>query len=495
MMSDGRFLAIDLGASSGRAVLGTLGDGRVAIEVIHRFPNEPLRRDDGLFWDFSRLWEETKGALQICARRGITLDGVGVDTWGVDYGLLDGRGELIGLPYHYRDARTVGAPARVFERIPRDRVYAGTGIQFMPLNTIYQLFAEVTGPQRRLARAERLLFMPDLMNHQLCGSMTSERSIASTSQLYDFAPPQREGWSPELVRAIGLPEAILPRVCPSGSVLGPLRDDVAGEVGLRTQVIAPCGHDTGCAVAAVPARGENWAYISSGTWSLVGVELRQSVRSEAALAASMTNEAGVDGTIRFLRNVAGLWLLQECKRTWESADSGPLKHEQLVAEAEAAPPLGVLVDPDDPRFAAPGDMPARIVAFCQETGQRPPLNRAAITRCILESLALKYRHVLEDIARVARRPIDVVHVVGGGVQNVLLCQFTADAIGKPVIAGPVEATAIGNCLIQALAMGRIDSLAGLRQVVFSSVQPTRYAPQAGTAWQRAYGRFLELLIR
>lgn len=503
-MSPSAILAIDLGASGGRAVLGRIAAGQVSADVLHRFGNEPLRRPDGLFWNVPQLLHEIKHALRVCAQRGITLDSVGIDSWGVDYGLLDARDELIALPYHYRDARTDGVMERVVARVSRERIYTRTGIQFMPLNTLYQLAAETQAPAGRLAQAERLLFMSDLFNQLLCGSTTSERSIASTSQLRDFAPPARDEWAGELAAALAIPERILPTVRPSGALLGPLRDELAAELGLQTTVIAPCGHDTACAVAAVPATGDDWAYISSGTWSPVGLELRESVRSPAALAANITNEAGVDGTVRFLRNVTGLWLVQECKRTWElqrgangdaAAPDTALSYEALMRLARTAPAHVARLDPDDPCFAAPGDMPERIRQYCRDTGQTPPHDPASIVRCILESLALKYRSVLENIAAIAQRQISVIHIVGGGANNELLCQFTADATGKRILAGPAEATALGNILIQALAAGRLASLAELRRVVAASVRPKQYEPREHAIWQRAWEQFRELPAR
>jgi rhamnulokinase len=490
MPAAAEFLAFDLGASSGRAVVGSFDGQRLTLEEVHRFANGPVTRDGHLRWDLDALLEQIRTGLGRCRDRGARLEGIGIDTWGVDYGLLGPDGSLLGLPFHYRDSRNEGMMEAAFARVPRDELYARTGIQFLPFNTLFQLLADQARHPARLEAAETLLFMPDLLNYQLTGVRRSEHSIASTSQAYDAATGQ---WDMKLLERLDLPVRILPEVAPSGSVVGPLRKELADAAGLgHVPVIAPACHDTGSAVAAVPAEGERWAYISSGTWSLLGAELAAPIRTPQALAYSFTNEGGVGGTVRFLTNVAGLWLVQECRRTWaEQGDDRSFA--ELAALAEAASPGKAFVDPDDPRFAAPGDMPGRIQAYCRETGQPVPRSSGEIVRCALESLALKYRVCLERLETLIGESVDVLHVVGGGVRNTLLCRLTADTTGKPVIAGPAEATAAGNVMVQALARGRVRSLAEIRAVLRQSSSLERYDPAATAEWDEAYERFVGLL--
>ncbi len=483
-------LAIDLGASSGRAVLGSFDGATLSLRELHRFPNGPIELPTGLHWDTPRLFEEIRHSLTLAASNGITLRGMGIDTWGVDYALLSSKGELLGLPHHYRDPRTQGLMDFAFTRMPRERIYARTGIQFMALNTLYQLLAELRTGDGRLAAARTLLFTPDLLNYWLTGLFKSEHSIASTSQLYDTAT---SAWAIDLVSAMGLPPHILPPVAAPGTTLGPLLPALGRETGAGAiDVIAPASHDTGSAVAAVPANGDDgWAYISSGTWSLVGRELRAPIRTPQALAANFTNECGVENTIRFHKNIAGLWLLQECQRIW-AAQGRTHTFSQLAELAMSAPPWVSLVDPDDPAFAGFGDMPERICAYCRRTGQPPPRTDAALARCILESLALKCRAVIETLELLSG-PVSRIHMVGGGVQNTVLCQFTASATGRPVIAGPVEATAAGNVMAQLLATGGVSNLRQIREVIARSFSPVHYEPRDAEEWNRAWDRFQDLI--
>jgi len=491
-MADSHYLAFDLGASSGRAVLGSFDGQRLKLEEVHRFPNGPVRVLDHIHWDVVGLFEQIRKGLAAGAARVKGLDGIGIDTWGVDFGLLSRDGQLLGLPYHYRDRRTQGMMEAAFARVPREQIYAQTGIQFMPLNTLYQLLSVAANDPALLDAADTLLFMPDLLNYWLTGVRQSEFSIASTSQLYDSAG---NAWAGPLFDKLGLPLRIMPRVVPPGTAIGGLLPDIAEGTGLKpVQVIAPACHDTAAAVAAVPASGEGWAYISSGTWSLVGVELPSPIRTPEALAANFTNEGGVAGTIRFLKNVAGLWLVQECQRTWE-AQGRPISHDELAKMAEAAPPHVCFVDPDDPCFAEPGDMPQRIREYCLASGQPVPQTQGEVVRCALESLALKYRMVVRQIEQLTGRPIEVLHVVGGGVRNELLCRLTADATGKLVIAGPAEATAAGNVMVQAMARGRVSGLDEIRQVVARSTPLRCYEPAARQEWADASGRFEALRKR
>jgi len=488
---DRGYLAIDLGASSGRALLVSFDGRRVRWEEAHRFGNGPTARDGGLFWDAPGLLREIQRGLSACAARGVRLRSAGIDTWGVDFGLLGEDGALLSAPRHYRDPRNEPAMEVALRRIPRARIYETTGIQFMPLNTLYQLCAARADGALRAAR--RLLFMPDLFNYWLTGEAVTERTIASTSQMLDA---RRGAWDEALLAALDLPAQILPPMRPTGSVCGTLTPQVSAQVGhAGMPVVLTAGHDTASAIAAVPAAGDDWAYISSGTWSLVGVELDAPVIGAASLAANFTNEAGVAGTTRFLKNVAGLWLLQECRRCWNEAGAA-WTFGELDAQAEAAPPLRSLIDPDDARYATPGDMPARIAAACRERGEPAPESPGGMTRCILESLALRYDEVLRTAAALTGRTISTVHVVGGGAQNDLLNRMIAAATGKMVVAGPVEATALGNALVQALALGDLPGIPAARNVVRASVTLRRYDPPSGSAererWDAARRRFAGL---
>src|SRR5215210_2636631 len=433
------YLAVDLGAESGRVVLGRFDGGRVSREEIHRFQNAPVRLPDGLHWDVLRIFGEIKAGLArvLCEEE---IEGIGVDSWGVDFGLLDGDGALVSNPYHHRDARTDGMMDEAFGLMPKQEIYDTTGIQFLPINTLYQLLAMRGSPL--LEAAETMLLIPDLMNYWLAGEKACEYTNATTTQLLDL---QTGGWSKDLFARMNLPSRVLARIVSPGTELGPLLSEVAEEVGAGPPVFAVASHDTASAVVAVPAEGEDFAYISSGTWSLVGVELSGPVVTREALEANFTNEGGFGGRTRLLKNVMGLWILQECRRQW-AKEGHEYSYEELARLAEDAPPAGPLVDPDHRVFLAPWGMASRIRSFCEETGQRPPEEPAAVARCVFESLALKYRHAIEQAQSLTGRTVGTVNVVGGGSQNALLCQLTADASRLPVVAGPVEATALGNVM-------------------------------------------------
>ncbi|MBM3310101.1 MAG: rhamnulokinase [Candidatus Aminicenantes bacterium] len=479
------YLAFDLGAESGRAVLGTLAGGRVEIREIHRFPNGPVAVGESLHWDVPGLFGELRHGLKIAAEAGPRLAGMAVDTWGVDFGLVDERGALIGLPRSYRDPRNAAARDDFLSGFGKSRLYALTGIQFLPFNSLFQLHALRLAHDPALEAARRLLFMPDLFTFLLSGSMATDETIASTSQLLD---PRRMAWSEELIAALGLRSELLNRPLRPGTVVGRLLPEMAAGSGLdEIPVIATAGHDTASAVAAVPAEGEDWAYISSGTWSLVGLELPSPLITPEAERLNFTNEVGLEGRVRFLKNVTGLWLVAQCRRAWNA--DGPASYEDLMAAAAAAPPFAAFVDPDDPAFLHPADMPESIREFCRRSGQSVPETRGAVVRCALESLALKYRLVLEELGRLAPRPIRRVHVIGGGSRNELLCRFTADAAAIPVVAGPAEATALGNVLGQALALGRVRSLEDIRTIAAASAAPSVYRPENPSAWDEAYARF------
>ena len=484
-----RYLALDLGAESGRAVIGTLQDGRLSLREIHRFPHRILRLGSSLHWDFYGLWGHMVESLRRARAEGETLCSLGLDTWGVDFGLLDVHGHLIGLPYSYRDARTKGAPESFFARIPKEKVYRLTGIQILPLNTLYQLEAMRRDVPETLKAARRLLFMPDLFHRFLCGAEFSEFSFATTTQLLN---PRKRDFDPELLFALGLSRELFAPMVEPGTVIGTLNEELGRETGLYgLPVVAVATHDTASAVAAVPALGEDWAYLSSGTWSLLGYEAPEPVITDASLAMNVTNEGGLAGSFRILKNITGLWLLQECRRVWERQGS-VTDYAELVSQAEDAPPLQTLLDPDDPAFLAPADMTKTIRDYARESGQPIPESIGALTRAILESLALKYRYVLEQLETLRKRPFRVIHVIGGGSQNAALCRFTAQATGRTVLAGPVEATAIGNLLAQAMARGCVKSHAELRAIVRDSFELKTYAPQDDASWDQAYRRFLAL---
>jgi rhamnulokinase len=488
MTSPASFLAVDIGAESGRAVLARFDGERVGLEEVHRFPNEAVRLPDGLHWDILRLFRGTTDGIAAGVRgAGGKLEGVGIDTWAVDFGLLNRQGALLSNPYHYRDARTDGMTERAFSRVPRDEIYETTGIQFLPFNTLYQLLAMENSPA--LEVADTLLLIPDLLCHWLTGERAAEYTNATTTQLLDASSGD---WAESLIKRLGIPSRIFPPVVQPGTVRGPLSPAVAEDAGLPAglPVIAVASHDTASAVVAVPAEGRDYAYISSGTWSLVGVETDRPVVSPAALEANLTNEGGFGGTVRLLRNVMGLWLLQECRRAW-ARQGRDLSYEELSRLAEEAPAHGPLIDPDHPSLLAPGDMPGRIRELCLATGQAPPEEPGAMARCVLESLALKYRWVLERLREVSGHRIATVHVVGGGARNELLCRLTAGACGLPVLAGPVEATALGNVLVQAYACGLATSLPEMRALARASAQPRRYEPEG--EWDEAWDRFRSVL--
>lgn len=491
MTHSSEMLAIDLGAESGRVILGAFDGAKLSISEIHRFANTPVRLPDGLHWDVQRLWSEIKTGITLAIdEQGRPLTSIGIDTWGVDFGLLDKRGELLSNPYHYRDNRTDGMLDKAFRRMPREQIFELTGIQFMQINSLYQLLSMVVNKSSVLDATDTFLTMPDLFNYWLTGQMACEFSNATTTQCYD---PRQRTWAEPLLQAMDIPRRIFPRVIEPGTVLGQLLPAVCEETGASgAVVIAPACHDTGSAVAAIPAQSQDYAWISSGTWSIIGVETREPIINPASLAFNFTNEGGVDGTFRFSKNIGGLWLVQECRRTW-AAQGQDISHAELTQMAAHAPPFVSVIDPDDPDFIKPGDMPARIRAFCQRTGQTVPDGNAAIVRCALEGIALKYRWALERLEKMVAHRLEPIHIVGGGVQNRLLSQFTADATGRTVITGPIEATAIGNLLMQAVALGHIGSLRDARAVVQQSFAPDVFEPKNQTPWDDAYERLLDVM--
>jgi rhamnulokinase len=489
------FVAFDLGAESGRAVVGTFDGSTLRLDSVHRFPNGPVRVLDNLYWDVLRLFGDMKEGLQRCVQQhGRDFAGIGIDTWGVDFALLDGRGELLGPPHHYRDPRTKGVMEQSFQRVPREEIYQRTGIQFMPINSLYQLLAMARDDSPALRHASLLLMIPDLLNYWLSGERVCEFTDATTTQCYD---PRAGDWAREMMERLGLPTHFLPEIVQPGATLGPLLASIAEETGCaQAPVIAPACHDTGSAVVAVPASGRDHVYISSGTWSLVGVEVDEPVINDRALELNFTNEGGAAGTFRLLKNVMGLWLVQECRRTW-AREGDELSYDEIARLAGEAPAFAALVDPDDPSFLDPGDMPSRLREFCQRSGQPAPADRGAVLRCALDSLALKYRWVIESLDALLGRRLSPIHVVGGGSQNRLLCQLTADVTQRRVIAGPVEATAMGNLIVQAIGVGDLGSIDDGRAVVRASESLLTYEPQAGrrAACDDAYQRFLGIVNR
>ncbi|MGA3203007.1 MAG: rhamnulokinase family protein [Bryobacteraceae bacterium] len=470
-------LAIDLGATSGRVMLAELERGELALEELHRFSNTPVQLPTGFYWDTLRLFHEIRRGLAIAGReRKLQVDAIGVDTWGVDFALLGEDGALVDNPRHYRDARTSGVPEKAFKNVPKEQIFEATGIQFMQINSLYQWYAMRLADAPALRVARRLLFMPDLFNYWLTGVARAERTIASTSQFYDS---RTRAFSTEMLARLGLDAASLGELVDPGTKLGPRLPELAEFSGLgAAPVYASGGHDTADAVVAVPAEGRDWCYISSGTWSLMGVELDAPVINAATMAENFTNEAGAGGKIRFLRNIAGMWLLEECRAAW-ALEGHNFTYEELLESAAAAKPRTAVIDPD--AFLEPGHMPARIAEFCRSSGQRVPLDPGEMTRVILESLAVRYKQVLASIEKLTGRRIRVIHIVGGGSQNRLMNQLAADITGRVVIAGPVEATAIGNVLIQAMGAGVVRDLKEAREIVGRSFLVERYEAEVASS--------------
>jgi rhamnulokinase len=519
MMADvKKYIAVDLGAESGRVMLGTVWRGRlglasrrhlaggreqgqgalatrgqdahatrIVLEEIHRFGNGPIEEDGSLRWDFGRLLSEIKIGIGKAAKAsGGEAAGIGIDSWGVDFGLLDAEGKLIENPYHYRDSQTNGVKEKAFELISKREIYENTGLQFLQFNSVYQLLAMRLNNSAALAKAEKLIFIADLFSYFLCGKIFAEYSLASTSQFMDMRTSR---WSKEILNKLSLPMNIMPEIVESGTVVGPLTAEIAGETGCGPiPVIAIGSHDTASAVVAVPAVGDaDWAYLSSGTWSLMGVEVPQAIINDKTFTYEFTNEGGVENTIRLLKNIMGLWPIQECRRQWQR-EGMDLSYAELAAMAEKAEPFTHHIDVDYSGFLAPGDMPQRINDYLIETGQKPIDDKGQMLRAVLESLALKYRSIMEAVEDVASHKISVLHIVGGGIQNELLCQFTANALGKKVIAGPVEATASGNILMQAKATGQIKTLAEAREILRNSCELKEYEPQQTALWAEQYKR-------
>lgn len=480
------FFAVDLGATSGRTILGSFSDKGLELEEVNRFPNQLIEVRGHYYWDIYALYQFIIDGLKLVAKRDVHIMSIGIDTWGVDFVCIGKDGHLLRQPYAYRDLHTDGAPEMFFSRIPRSTVYGLTGIQVMNFNSLFQLDTLRRNNDSALAVADKILFMPDALSYMLTGEMVTEYTIASTAQLVNAHTRKLE---PELLKVVGLTEEHFGRFVYPGEQVGVLTEEIQKLTGLgNIPVIAVAEHDTASAVAAVPALNRKFAYLSSGTWSLMGVEAETPVITAETERFNFTNEGGVAGTIRLLKNICGMWLLERCRSGWEGTS-----YPQLIAEAEAAEPFRSLINPDNACFANPVDMQETICRYCEETNQPVPETRGQIIRCIFESLALRYRQVLENLCSLSPMPIETLHVIGGGSRNELLNQFTANAIGIPVIAGPSEATAIGNIMIQAIAEGEAEDVAGMRQLIHRSIPLKTYQPQNSENWNTAYIHFNNII--
>ena len=487
-----KFLAFDFGASSGRAMLATFDGEKLTLEEKHRFSNDPVNINGDLHWDVLRLFFEIKQGILKCANSGDRdIDCIGIDTWGVDYGLLDKNDKLLGNPYHYRDTRTEGMYEKAFEKVSKEEIFNSTGIAFNWFNTVFQLLSAKLSDSVALKEAKTLLFMPDLFNYFLTGVKKNEYTIASTSQLFDS---EKHEWATDMMKKLGLPTDIFADVIYPGNIVGTLKPELAEELGVaEIPVVAVASHDTGSAVASVPVVDEkDFIYISSGTWSLMGVELDKPNISKEALEYNFTNEGGINKTIRFLKNIMGLWLIQESRRQWDR-EGELLSFDELERQAREAAPFESLIDPDYHEFQTPGNMPERIRKYCQMTGQKVPQTKGEVIRCIAQSLAFKYRQTVEGMENVTGNKYNVINIVGGGIKDKMICQFTANATKRTVSAGPVEATSIGNVVVQAMAMGAIKDISEGRKVVKNSFDIAVYEPQDSSDWDAAYEQWKKII--
>jgi len=487
-----KVLAFDYGASSGRAVLGCFNGSRLELSEVHRFANEPVMVGNSFYWDTLRLFHELKQGVMKCVKSGNKdIAGMGIDTWGVDFGLLSVSGELLGMPYHYRDSRTEGMIEAAYRLMPGREIYEETGIQFAKFNTLFQLLSMKLANSPILEMADRLLFMPDLFAYFLTGEKVSEYTIASTSQLLNA---RSKKWSSKIINKMGFNEKIFGDIIQPGTITGRFTKAISEELGIADlPVIAVAEHDTGSAVISVPATQEKYAYLSSGTWSLLGVESKEPVINDDTYNLNYTNEGGLN-TIRLLKNIMGLWIHQECKRAWDKSGE-LLSFDELEAMAEKSKAFESFIDVDDDLFYSPGHMPEKVQEYCRRTGQHVPETKGAVVRCVMESLALKYRTAIEGLEKIIGYRIPVLHIVGGGSKNVLLCQYTANAIARPVITGPVEATAIGNISCQLMALGEVANLMEARQLIKNSFPNVEYKPQNTAEWDEAYNKYTEILLR
>jgi len=488
-MKERRFIAIDLGAESGRIMLGTLKDNRITLEEIHRFVNRPVDILGRLYWNVTQMFQDIKEGLSKAFSKYKDIESIGIDTWGVDFGLVTKEGYLAGIPVCYRDHRTDGILEKAFRVMSKEEIYKLTGIQIMQINTLFQLYSMVHEKSSLFNSSHKLLFMPDLFNFMLTGEMITEFSIATTSQMYN---PFKDDWEEEILNKFNIPKYIMPTIVPSGTEIGKLYRGIQEELNVKdVSVIAPCEHDTGCAVVGVPGKGEDWAYISSGTWSLMGVELKEPIINEESFKANFTNEGGYGKTYRFLKNIMGLWLLQRVKREW-AKEGCDLSYSEITKLAEEEEPFKYFINPDDVSFLNPPSMVKAIQDYCYKTHQGIPEKKGEIARCILESLAFRYKEVFDDLERILKKKIKVLHIVGGGSQNQLLSQFTADVLGIQVITGPVEATSLGNIVVQAITKGAIKDIKKAREIIESSSDMKTYYPKDTEKWQKMYERYKEI---
>lgn len=485
-----KMLAFDYGAGSGRAILGRFDGGKLELEEVHRFPNEPVMANGTIYWDILRLLHEMKQGILKCKKDGNgDLAGVGTDTWGVDFGLIDNKGELLGNPVHYRDDRNEGMIEEACKIVPKREIYEQTGLQFLKFNTLYQLLSMKINNSPMLEKASTMLFMPDLLNYFLTGEKATEYTIASTSQMLDV---WRGEWAKPLLEKMDIPLHMLTDIINPGTVIGNVSKFVQDELGIGSiPVIAVAEHDTGSAVMSVPSERDRFAYLSSGTWSLLGIESSSPIINDTTFELNYTNEGGFNRTIRFLKNIMGLWIYEECRRAWSRAGE-VIGYSELGEAASKAEPFISLIDPDDDLFYSPGNMPDKIVEFCRKTGQAVPESKGAFVRCIMESLAFRYRMAIEGLEKIAGYTIPVLHIVGGGTKNDLLNTFTANAVGRPVITGPAEATAVGNLVCQLIALGEVSGLSQARQLIRRSFSTKGYLPADNEAWDEAYEKFCSI---
>lgn len=486
-----KVLAYDFGASSGRTILGKFDGRKVTLEELHRFSNDPVYVKDALYWDTLRLFYEIKQGLLKAKHSGNrNISSLGIDTWGVDFGLLDAEGQLIGNAYHYRDSRTDGIVEQAFKLVDKDEMFRITGIQFMQINTIFQLYSMVLKNSPSLKYAKTLLFTPDLFNYLLTGIKSTEYTIASTSQMLDA---NKKIWAKDMLKNLNIPTDILTDIVKPGTNIGTIQKSVADELDIdQTPVISVASHDTGSAVVSVPAQEDDYIYLSSGTWSLMGIESSQPIINDNALKYNFTNEGGFNDKIRFLKNITGLWIIQECRRAWIKAGEN-IGFGEMGELAAKATPFKCFIDTEHPTFATPGDMPQKIQDFCSKTGQYIPQSKGEIVRCVLESLAFRYKWVVNKLEEINHKQFPVLHIIGGGVQDKLLCQFTANATKKHVITGPIEATAIGNILVQLMTLGEVSNLSQAREIVRSSFPTKEYSPVDQDSWDEAYNEYLNIV--
>ena len=493
-MAKNIFLAIDLGAESGRAVIGILDDKKLELKEIHRFPTKMISMNDHFYWNIYRFYEEIINGLQKCtSKENLIPESIGIDTWGVDFGIINKDHTLNRIPYAYRDPQSAKAKDDFLaNKMTPEKIYQLTGISIQPFNSVYHLYSLIKNKDRVLDNAHKLLFIPDLLNFFLSGELKTEFSFATTTQLYN---PNKGNWDKEVLETLNIDMELMPAILKPGSKMGMLKEEIARDLGIKSiPVVSVCSHDTGSAIVAVPAEGNDWAYISSGTWSLMGIEIEKPIISDLSFKYNFTNEGGAEGTFRFLKNIMGLWLLQQCRNSWIKTGYNA-SYSELVESAESAHPFKIYIDVDYEGFYNPEDMPSAIDEYCKLTGQESPSTVGEYTRTIIEGLAFKYRRVLEQLKETSSRKIRKIHIIGGGTQNKMLCQFTSNITDLQVIAGPSEGTAAGNLLMQGRAAGVFESLEEMREVVRNSIELERYKPKDVKEWEEAYQNYTDITNR